>query len=215
MRIVDDKGPMDSIEDRLKRIYAALDATLETDLGGFAVTRHAADGSTGVGVDFRGGLSDEELANLAHTAIYNVAHLHDHLRRWIKTRGRSPELVPKAVAGSRALQIIIDLANSDKHGHPRRDGGCSGLSPRLRKVERFMKMGKDDWSGLRFEADGTARSVGQGTVVISARVVDDRDNVLGDLQDLLCDAVAAWETLLAELLGSDLRERQDERRSPA
>lgn len=191
---------MDDIDQRIKRIYAALDAAVETDLSAFAVTTTTNDGQSTVGVDFRGGLSDEQLTNVAHTVIHNVAHLKDHLHRWAKQKGLKVDAIEAAVDGSRSLQVIIDLSNSDKHGPPR-DRGRSGLAPRLAPVERFMKMGKGDWTGLRFQTDGTARSEGKGSVVISARVVDRADNVIGDLNDILHDAATAWEEAIAKLRG--------------
>ena len=169
---------MSDLEQRLDRIYSALEAVRETDLTRFEVTQGEWDGQATLRLDFRGGLSDEQLSNLAHSAIHIVAHLEGHLIRWARSKGLDSKLVSTTVSKSTALRIVIDLANNDKHGYPPRDGGYSGRAPRLREVERFMKMIADSWTGVRLGSGGEAQSEGQGLIVISGRVVDRDCNVI-------------------------------------
>src|SRR6266571_7743771 len=91
---------MDELERRLHRIYSALEAVEETDLTRFEVTSSEWRGHNTLGVDYRGGLSDEQLSNLAHSGIHNVAHLEDHLIRWAKTKGLDSRRVSATVARS-------------------------------------------------------------------------------------------------------------------
>lgn len=155
---------MDQLERRLDRIYSALAAVRETDLTNFEVTPGEWNGQNTIGVDFRAGLTDDQLSNLAHSAIHNVAHLEGHLIRWAKSKNLNSDLVTGGIARSKALEVVIDLSHNDKHGYPPRDGGKSGLAPRLRDLERFMLMGVGSWTGVRFGPRGVARSEGRGSV---------------------------------------------------
>jgi hypothetical protein len=106
---------------RLQRIYAAVGATVEGDLGKFPPAVTVTPTVVQVYQDFLGGLTDAQLENLAFSEIDNIAHLVDHLKKWCRANGHGGERVHDAVKASRALQLIIDLANRDKHG-----GGKSG-----------------------------------------------------------------------------------------
>jgi hypothetical protein len=90
--------------------------------------------------DWRGGLTSEEIENLAQSAIHNVAHLHDHLKKWARQNRATESIIDAAVPALEALKIVRDLSNNDKHGYPPRDGGFSKRSPRLRDVTRALKL---------------------------------------------------------------------------
>ena len=60
--------------------------------------------------------------------------------RWARARGLDPVLVRDAVKRSTDLKIVIDLSNNDKHGSRPRDGGRSGVSPRLTELERWLRL---------------------------------------------------------------------------
>ena len=70
---------------RIHRLYAAIDATEEKDLGELKPMVVRTEVVQGVEHDFRSGLTDAELSNLAHSLIHNMANL-----------GRPPEEVGSA-----------------------------------------------------------------------------------------------------------------------
>jgi hypothetical protein len=73
---------------RIQRLYAAIGATEETDIGKFKA-RVINDGRLrGIYQDWSGGLSDEELSNIAHSLIHNIANLKGHLRKWAHRNGK-------------------------------------------------------------------------------------------------------------------------------
>jgi len=115
----------EELQDRILRLYAAIGDTAEIDISKFQPRLGSSGKCVFVCQDFRGGLSDEQISNLAHSAISNLANLRDHLRRWAKLHGHDPDRIDDAVKKSFELQVIIDLSNVDKHGYPPRDGGCS------------------------------------------------------------------------------------------
>jgi hypothetical protein len=189
--------------ERLARIYAAVGGLSESDLKRFPPL--IVIPGEHYHISFRGDMSDSELANTLHLAIYNVAHLYDHLRGWAKANGHDPADVERAKHGSLELRILIDLSNSDKHGGTKPPvQQHSKLSPRLGRIERALQL-QPPKGGLApgqavevtFGPQGAVASdSGTARVVISADVRDASGKLLGDLNDMLSTGVAAWEALL-------------------
>ena len=193
----------DELLDRLHRVYAAVEAAVEGDLSKFPPKVIADEHQFGVYQDFLGGLTEPQLSNLAHTIIHNIANLRDHLRRWAGRNGQDPKGIDKTVAGSVALQVIIDLSNNDKHGYPPRDGGLSKKSPKLAEVKRVLRIstGPGPGSGVAivFTPSGPKQITSGGgfsQVVVTGSVVDGNGASLGDLYDLGNEALKAWEQQL-------------------
>lgn len=189
----------DELFERLRRIYAAIDALSDFDLSKFKAEIRETETSRVIRQDFRGGLNQDELVNLAQSTIYNVAHLRDHLKRWARRNGRQIAEVDDEVAQSQPLKLVIDLSNVDKHG-PERLRGLSGKNPRLVDVNRILRMTIPGHSSaaLTLNADGTPRVVGDALsrVVLTGDVVDDTDSRLGSFEELMTAAVEDWEKLL-------------------
>jgi hypothetical protein len=191
----------DEITERIRRIYAAIDAVQELDLGKVPATVISTPRLHGVMQDFRGGLSDEQIANSAYTLIHNIANLRDHLRRWAARNGKDKAKVDSTFAGSLELRILQDLSNSDKHGPPRDDGN-SGLAPKLQDVNRVLRLATRPMEGSQVVfvlGPGGKPSMGgdgSASVVITGQVVDKDGNFLGQLFEIELKALQAWETLI-------------------
>ena len=189
---------------RIHRIYSSIKAVEETDPNKLKATVITTDKCIDVFQNFRGGLNDAELSNLAHTLIYNIAHLKNCLIQWAKDNGHNKTKVDQTVGNSLDLQIIIDLSNRDKHVGPRRDGGESGKCPQLVKIKCVMQLKtqakKGSTSGMTLGADGVPKFFGDGTkkAIITGDVVDNKNNRIGDLHTIATKAVEAWEQLLAD-----------------
>lgn len=189
----------DELLDRLHRVYTAVDAAVEGDLSKFPPKMMADEYQFALYQDFLGGLTEHQLSNLAHTVIHNIANLRDHLRRWAGNNGQDPKDIDKTVAGSEALQVIIDLSNNDKHGYPPRDGCHSKKFPRLAEVKRVLRIstGPEAGSGVAivFTPSGPKQITSGGgfsQVVVTGSVVDRSGALLGDLYDLGNEALKAW-----------------------
>jgi hypothetical protein len=196
----------EELQDRILRMYAAIGDTAEVDISKFRPHLGRSEKCVFVCQDFRGSLSDEQISNLAHSAISNLANLRGHLRRWARLHGHDPNKINEAVKKSIELQVIIDLSNVDKHGYPPRDGGCSKRSPKLTEVNRVMELSigcQPDSSSVSFALTPkpVVQVVGSGaaTVVVSGRIVDKAGSYLGDLHAFLTKGTAAWEHLVAQL----------------
>jgi hypothetical protein len=188
----------DVLVSRMRRVYAALDSLEEFDIG--QLKAQVVDSPTFFGIfqDFTGGLTPEQLANFIQSAIYNVAHLRDVLKRFAKRNEKRAADVEDAVKASEGLRIVVDLSNLDKHDEPRT--GRSGKSPRLININRVLRLVAQPGSGvgLTLNPDGTPRILGSGTAsaVIVADVIDAEGTKLGELGEFLDLALAAWEALL-------------------
>ena len=200
----------DELGGRISRIYGAIDAVEEEDLGKLKGQVIETTTFFGVSNDFRGGLSDEEISNRAHSLIHNIANLQDHLKRWARQNFNNASKVDEGFNQSIALQIIKDLSNNDKHGYPTRDSddGHSGKRPRLIELNRILRLStkpeKGSSIGMTLNRDGTPRILGSGPsmAIITGTIVDKDDNRIGDLHEFAIESVATWESLWDELSSS-------------
>ena len=151
----------------------------------------------------KGGLTDEELSNIAHSLIHNIANLQGHLQKWARQNEKEVSNVNKAFSNSNELKIIQDLSNNDKHGYPPRDGGHSGIAPKIKQFTRGMQLTTPEGGGtlaLAFDAKGKPRVIGKGdaAVVISGEIIDRDGNTAGNLHSIAKKAISDWEDLLKE-----------------
>jgi len=196
---------MDSeIELRIKRIYAAIGEAIESDLSKLKTDVIQNNKVTAIFQDFRGGLSNEQLTNIAHSFIHNISNLQDHLRKWAKQNDYDKNEIKQTFNNSLYLKIIQDLSDNDKHGYPRHNGGYSKKYPQLVNINRVMKLQtqekKGSTIGMALGPYGVPKLSGDGTakVVITGDVVDNDNNRIGDLHKIATKAVEAWEQLLAD-----------------
>ena len=190
---------------RIHRIYSAIGTVEETDPNKLKAKVITTDKIKVVSLDFRGGLSNEELYNLVYMLIDNITNLRDHLRKWAKHNGKDKKKVDMAFNQSLELKIISDLSNNDKHGYPPRNGkGQSGKCPQLVDINRVMQLKtqekKGSSVGMTLDAGGIPKFSGDGTAkaIITGDVVDNKNNRIADLHKIATKAVEAWEQLLAD-----------------
>ena len=187
---------------RIKRIYTAIGAMEETDISKFAPKVINDGNRVGFYQDWKGDLGDEELSNMAHLLIHNMANLRGHLMKWAHHNGKDKVKVDNAFNGSQALKIIQDLSNNDKHGYPPRDSGHSGLSPMVDRINTIMRMATRPEKGssvrLTFNRQGIPQVAGSGTakVIITGDIRDKGGCKIGDLHDTALEAVKIWESVL-------------------
>jgi len=194
----------DQVESRLRRIYAAINATKEFDMARLPARVFRSEKAVGVFQNFAGDMTEPEMANAAHSVIHNIANLHDHLKRWVATGGSDKAIIDRAFDSSIDLRIIKDLSNNDKHGYPPRDRGHSGRSPKLTNIRGQMRLtakGGGGWVTMMLGSGGVPKISGDGTAVavITGDVVDEDGSMIGDLFEIEVHATAAWEFLLKDL----------------
>ena len=194
----------DDLIPRVKRLYAAIKASEETEISKF-LPKVINDGRRkGFSQDWSGGLTEAELTNIAQSLIYSIAHFDDPLKKWADHNSQDKTKVDLMFNSSLALRIIKDLSNYDKHAYPKRDGGHSGKSPRVDKFRRVMQMTtkpeKGSFVALTFTPQGVPKVLGNGTakVVVSGDILDKDGNNIGDLHKTAFEAIEAWENVLSD-----------------
>jgi len=196
---------MDELElaHRIRRIHAAFGATVEEDLEKLEAKLIHTENVKSVFQNFSGGLSPEELENLAFSLIHNIANLHDHLNKWAARSGTRKDLIDNAVKKSLPLLVIKDLSNAEKHGYPPRHGGHSGQAPRLERVKRSLRVTVPPKKGVEITLGprGTPQVTGEGSAkaILTGDVVDRNGNRIGELNGLVKEAITAWENLAINL----------------
>jgi hypothetical protein len=150
--------------------------------------------------DFRDGLSDHEIQNLAWQIIRSIADLKDHLRSWAAANGKPKDDVDQAVRGSQELAIIMDLANYDKHGgHDRQGGQWSGTWPELKDIRRGLRITTGAVpgviAGMRILPNGDIQTVGHAAITVLGEV-ELRGGRKLDIGYVQQRAIEAWENLL-------------------
>jgi len=186
-------------------LYSSIKAVEETDPNEIKGIVISTEKCIGVFQDYRAGLNDAELSNLAHTLIYNIANLRNHLIKLAVQTGLDKENINEAFKQSLELRIIQDLSDNDKHGYPPRNGGYSKQCPQLVNINRIMQLKtqakKGSIIGMTSGADGVPKIFGDGTAkaIITGDVVDNKNNRIGDFHEIATKAVEAWEQLLIDL----------------
>lgn len=190
---------------RVERLYAAIKASEETEIGKFLPKVINNGRRKGFYQDWSGGLTEAELTNIAQSLIYSIAHFDAPLKKWADQNNKDKTKVDHTFNSSLPLRIIRDLSNYDKHAYPPRDGGHSGKSPRVDEFRRVMQMTtkpeKGSFVALKFTPQGVPKVSGDGTakVVITGDILDRDGNKIGDFHSTALEAVEAWESVLSDL----------------
>jgi hypothetical protein len=192
---------MNPLIHRIRRMYAALGDTVETDMSRFPAHVVSTDKIIGLVHEFSGGMSPEQLENVLHSLIAIVASLEYYIEQWADHNGHDKSRVKAVFTTSRPLQLVHDLWNSDKHAHSRK-GSRSGITPRLKDVHRPMVLTTQPHKGsfvrMTIGPGGVPVIGGDGSaaVVITADVIDEDGTRIDDAHKILTSAIEECETLL-------------------
>ena len=195
----------DDLNLKVQRLYAAIGAVEETDISKLRPKVIDDGHQIGFYQDWSGERSNAELSNIAYSLISNIANLKDNLKKWAANNGKDKAQVDDAFNNSEALKIIQDLSNNDKHGYPPRNGGHSGKSPKVEKINSIIQMTtkaeRGSSVGLTFTPQGFPIILGNGTakVIISCDIMDRDGNKIGDLHKTALEAVKVWENVVEDL----------------
>lgn len=189
---------------RVNRIYSAIKGVEETDVSKFMPKVVNDSHRISFYQDWSGGHSNEDLTNIAHILIHNIANLKNHLRKWAAHNGKDKTKVDFAFRNSQALKLIMDLSDNDKHGYDPNRGGHSKKSPRIDKIggrlQLITKPEKGSIICLKFSSQGAPKTLGNGTakIIFSGDILDRDGNNIGDLHKTALEAVEVWERVLGD-----------------
>jgi hypothetical protein len=190
---------------KIERMYAAVGSATEPDLSKFPPTLEVTQQWVAVHQDFNQGLDRAQLENKAFQVIRSIADMKDHLRAVARRLQRDPDEVEQAINASLQLQLMIDLANYDKHGgHAAPAKQRSKRSPRLANVRGALQItakageiGPGGMFGFRMTPQGAQPfGGGRAAVVITGEIIDANGQEIMALEYAQVSAVEAWETLL-------------------
>ncbi len=202
--ITDD--PLGHLRYRLDCLYRKLHQARPTHVERFRPIVVRTPRLLAVAGDFRGGLSENQIREIIMGIVFDIALVKDPLKNWMRSRARDTANVERFIDYNTSLQIMIDLANADKHG--RLDRWRCSAHPSLGEVGRSLQLRPAGCPGssvcatldpasaqyrVSSSAGGTANVIFWGDVVAS----DGRK--LGDVMEYAQDAVATWEKLFGNL----------------
>ncbi len=186
---------MDDLQRRLDRVYAAIGETATREPAKLKPTVKQQAGT--IAISFDGGLSEAQIENAAMHAVFAVGHLPDHMRKWARKNGKDPKSMNRAIGRSQALRVVIDLANVDKHGDHDRGGGLSGLRPRVTDLTRALRLGGGpEPPSMTLIGPNGPEVQGDVSAVICGTVRDSSGKYIGQLDQILSDALKVLESLL-------------------
>jgi hypothetical protein len=193
----------DELVFKIQRLYASISAVTETDMSKFRPKISRDEKSMGIYQDWSGNLSEAERMNYLHLLVSNIASLEYYLNKWADQNGRDKSIVHNKFKNTKALQIIHDLWNTEKHANSNIKSK-SGLFPVLKETNSYMKLAtkakKGSSVGFTFNANGTPKVLGDGLAegVISGDVMSKEGKSIGDFHKIALDVVAAWESVLRD-----------------
>lgn len=156
--------------------------------------------------DFRGGLFDDQIRQLLNELLYQIAHVKDPLKKRLSRDGRD-NIVDNFINHHENIQIVIDLANLDKHGPPADKYPRSVHGPRLGNVGRVAQLSAsganatavlsaDPRTGRPRASTSGAATVG---VVFQGDVLDKHGKRIGDVLEFARGAIRDWGKLFSDL----------------
>jgi hypothetical protein len=153
-----------------------------------------------IGFDFTRSNPDIETANKILALIDHLAHIKDPLKKALKNKGADPDLIENEIKKQPFLQILLDLANSKKHGYPLEKYKHSGRDPKIvniRKEACIAVSEENSYSMISFDVQtGKPIVVGDVSIMIDADIVDLQGGHICTLGVLASKSLVAWEDLI-------------------
>jgi hypothetical protein len=188
--------------DKIERLYEAVDNSRDPNLSNYPPIYELRGDMVTITQDFNRGRSSPKLRNVAFEIVRSIADLKDYLRAAAKRTGHDPEEVERAIDTCPSLQLLIDLANFDKHGgHAKPAKQRSGKSPRLENVRGALRMQTTAKPGVCIGIQLTPQGAvpfgeGNAAVIIAGDIVDAAGSIVA-LDYVQDQAVGAWEALFS------------------
>lgn len=197
---------LELLSHRVRRLYAGLRRTAPASVDAVLPIVFASEKLVGVCQDFSGGRSPDEIREELTQIAYHIAHVKDPLKKYLENTGRDREIVERFINGSRALKVVIDIANREKHGYPSDRPSRSQCDAYLGEVGRSLQIRTGAQSSAVYTIDPKSgrpvlRTTGDANaaVVYRGEVRDKNSAVIGDFLDFARDALADWERLFTSL----------------
>lgn len=188
------------LNSRLERLSLALDKRYELDIKPQVnISRKVSGDIHEIGFSF-GAMEETEMIERIFSVINNVASLKDHLKNKLESIGKDPKLVENMINNSKALSLILDLWNQDKHGYPLKKTNRSKLNPQIVNVDQGLVISnssnKASVSFTITEDSASYASSENAAIAISGEVVDGSGKFIISVENMFRQAITGLESFL-------------------
>lgn len=182
-----------NIQSRLEKIYSSIGEQFY--YGHTALeTTHTEITNNSIRVSFFSPNDKPKVLNQINSIIANLANIKDCLKQKLIQRDDNPDFIENEIDNSLYLQLILDLSNQEKHGYPLKKTRRSEKDPLIKNVGRSLSP-SDKPDNIRYEkSDGSA--IMNLMTKITADITDSQGNILYQLNDLIENALSAWEQII-------------------
>lgn len=188
------------LNSRLKRLNLALDKRYEQDIKPQVnISRKVAGDIHEIGFSF-GAMDETEMIERVFNVINNIAGLKDHLKNKLESVGKDPKSVEDMINASKALSLILDLWNQDKHGYPLKKTNRSNLNPQIVNVDQGLVISNSsNKASVSFkitEDSASYTSSENAAIAISGDVVDGSGKFIISVENMFRHAIIDLENFL-------------------
>lgn len=183
-----------NISDRIKRLQASIGTLVDKDIERHIEVLKSDMNSPEISVNFNK-KGEHEAINKVLIILHNLASLKDQLKKKLEIRNEDKNLIEQEINNNKALQIVLDLVNAEKHSYPVKFYPRSGLNPKLGKIHQAIKL--SDENKLSIELYSNKYYVeGEPIIKIIGDVLDQNDKYICSINELISVACNKWEEVI-------------------
>lgn len=185
---------------RIERLHASVRAKVDHDIAKHLdIKKELGENSYSISGTFTKG-NNADKANRILLIIHNLANLKDHLKHSITSKGGDQRQIENEIDDDLSLQIVIDLANSEKHTYPTKSNR-SGLNPKLGNIQSSLTVSATEPGEASFfvmHIDGTYQTSGNVGVTLHADILDGNNDKVMTLDELIENCLGKWEGIITK-----------------
>ncbi len=189
---------INSLKERMQILYASVERRLKKLSPSAETSINVTKWELFTRVRF-GSSSPPQLRSDVNAIISDLASLRDIIKVNLRAKGLSPRIMEDAINASFHLQLIVDLNNEYKHGHPLRDGYRSGVEPIVGPLVEGLKVPPGETVDMVVEyASGRVEIDKDFEVVITGDITTRDGRRLCTLDELFDTALTEYEGIMKE-----------------
>ncbi|PIR76340.1 MAG: hypothetical protein COU32_02550 [Candidatus Magasanikbacteria bacterium CG10_big_fil_rev_8_21_14_0_10_42_10] len=183
------------VQSKLRLIYSSINH--QNEYQELALKRMKSDGTIGnealIVISFYDEKEEPDVLNQINNVISNLAHIKDCLKNNLTERGDDNKIIEAEIDNSLPLQLIIDLANQQKHSYPLKNKR-SQKDPLIKNIGRALCV-SDKPDNIIYKGPNGSQMKNCMTKII-AEITDSKGIFLCYLDDLINDALNDWENII-------------------
>lgn len=188
-----------SMKTRLERLHSSVGARFEEDIEKcINIKKEVLNNRRKTTLSFDNHTDDGDMANKVMMIIHNLYNLKDHLKRVLEEKGDNPQDIEEEINNCKALRIVADLSNQEKHGYPL-DNPRTNFQPKIERIKSVMSLSAEAGGTSTFTMDpitGEHEVEGNAKISISAIIRDSENNNIFHLSGLIDESMNKWEEVI-------------------